>query len=115
MKVGTFILSGVLLLAAGCTTDVVDFKRHSSSSDLYPSGCKMEVVSFGVRCMVCPNGSVDISIIKSSCAKLGCQVVDAYADCKICWWSDKPNNECFICSNKTGITKDTCHDEKSGK
>jgi hypothetical protein len=115
VKLKSLILPGLLLLLAqGCTTDVVDFKP--SASDLYADGCKMEVVSFGLRCMVCQNdGSADMSINKDNCAKLGCQLVDAYTDCKICWWSDKPSYECFICSNKTGIYKDTCHPETPGK
>ncbi len=114
MKGNISLLLGLVVLSAqGCTTDVVDFK--SSASDMYADGCKMEVVSFGMRCQVCPGGDADISIIKENCAKLGCQLIDAFAACKVCWWSDKPNNECFICSDKTGIYKDTCHPKTPGK
>ena len=112
---GAILLGIICLIGPGCSTDVVDFKLQSSTSDLYPTGCKMEVVSFGMRCLVCANGAADFSIRNETCAKLGCQLVDAYADCKICWWSDQPNDECFICSNKTGIYKDTCNDKTPGK
>ncbi len=116
MRAARVTLAGLLCLAAaGCSTDVVDFEvKASSGSDLDSSGCKMIEVQFGLRCEYCFKDGVDAGI-KGKCAKLGCQLVDAWtAECKSCWWSDNPMKDCVICSNKSGMYKDTCHAKSAG-
>ena len=103
------MLSGLLLLlAAGCTTDVVDFTlKGATVQDMAAPACKIVEVGDFQRCKYCAQPGSD-SAIKSTCYKLGCLPVDAWAECKSCWWSNTPETLCVICGNKSGIYKNTC-------
>jgi len=112
---GAGILSTLLLLAAGCTTDVVDFTlKKASLADAAPLTCKMVEGAKYTRCQYCSQPGTDASV-KGPCYKLGCVPFSSNTECKECWWGDTPKNLCYICSNKSGVYKDTCSSTGSTK
>jgi hypothetical protein len=101
-------LSVLLILATGCTTEVVDFtlKKASANDGAVPT-CEMVEGAKFTRCRYCTQPGSDASV-KGDCYKLGCVPSTTWTECKECWWGDTPTEVCHICSKNDVVTKDTC-------